>query len=329
MSDVSIEMVDPFSYSSASETEGGAIIGHTLIELARERDDIVLLAPDVGRGPATTPFIEAFPDRYIDTGIAENNSVSIAAGLAAAGYRPFVFGIGAFLAPKCAEQIRTDIAINKLPVTLISAWGGLDMGYFGASHHAIEDFSILRGIPHLTIASAADNAAMRSLMRAGVADGVPLYIRAPSSAARDVYETAPNFVRGAAHILSTGGTDVVLVGTGLGTSLCAQAAAVLKDSGVAATVVDMVYVKPFDGETICRLARQGCGLVVVEEHNTSSGLAALVAEALGRGGVVARLESVGLPDDDLAVAVPSQLLSRYGLTVEAVVAKALAIGKGR
>lgn len=326
MSSESIEMVDPFSYTSAAEVEGGAIIGRTLIELARERDDIVLIAPDIGRGPATMAFIEAHPDRYIDTGIAEANSVSIGAGLAASGYRPFVFGIGAFLAPKCAEQIRTDVAMNRLPVTMISAWGGLEMGYFGASHHSLEDISILRGMPHLTIASAADNAAMRALMLAGVADGLPLYIRAPSSLAGDVYQGTPRFTRGAAQLVAKG-KGVALIGTGLGTSLCVQAAASLEASGVSPTVVDMVYLKPFDGETICRLAREGHALVVVEEHNTSAGLASLVAEALGRNGVVARLEAVGLPDGDLAVAVPQQLLERYGLTVEAIVARARALAK--
>jgi len=324
MSNTSIEMADPFSYKSAAEVEGGAAIGRTLIELARERDDIVLIAPDIGRGPATMPFIEAYPDRYIDTGIAENNSVSIAAGLAASGYRPFVLGIGAFLAPKCVEQIRTDIAMNRLPVTLISAWGGLDMGYFGASHHGLDDITLLRGTPHLTVAFAADNAAMGSIMRTGVADGLPLYIRAPSSVGDDVYSGTPRFERGTANVL-TRGKDVVLIGTGLGTSLCAQAAVVLKDTGVSATVVDLAYLKPFDGDTICRLARESGRLVVVEEHNSSAGLASLVAEALGRGGIAARLEAVGLPDDDLAIAVPRQLLERYGLTAEAIAAKARAL----
>lgn len=323
MSNKTIEMVDPFSFTSAAEVEGGAVIGQTLIELARERDDIVLVAPDVGCGPATMAFIEAFPDRYIDTGIAENNSVSIAAGLAASGYRPFVFGIGAFLAPKCAEQIRTDVALNKLPVTLISAWGGLDMGFFGASHHGIEDISILRGTPHLTIASAADNVSMRSLMRAAVTDGLPCYIRAPSTAAVDVYKTPPGFVRGGLNIVSEG-TDVILIGTGLGTSLCVQAAAVLKESGLGAMVVDAVYLKPFDGEAICRLARAGRAIVVVEEHNVSAGLTSLVAEALGRGGVAVPLEAVGLPDGDLAVGVPHRLYARYGLTADAIAAKARA-----
>lgn len=327
MSNTPIEMVDPFSFTSAAEVEGGAVIGQTLIELARERDDIVLIAPDVGRGPATTSFIDAFPNRYIDVGIAETNAVSIAAGLAASGFRPFVFGIGAFMAPKCLEQIRTDVAMNKLPVTMISAWGGLDMGFFGPSHHGLEDISMLRGTPHLTIASAADDSAMRALMRQGIADGVPLYIRAPSGFAQMVYQSPPAFQRGALHLLQEG-SDVLLVGTGLGTSLCTQAAAVLAGSGVSAAVTDVAYLKPFDGSAIARLATITKRVVVVEEHNTSAGLGALVAEALGRCGVSARLEVIGLPDDDLAVAVPPQLFSRYGLTVEAVVAKALTLVGG-
>lgn len=118
---------------------------------------------------------------------------------------------------------------------------------------------------------------------------------------------------------------MVLIGTGLGTSLCVQAAAVLEASGVSATVVDMVYLKPFDAETLCRLARDARGLVIVEEHNTSAGLASLVAEALGRAGIAARLEAIGLPDSDLAVATPQQLLNRYGLTAEAVASRARAL----
>lgn len=324
MSTRTLEMVDPFSFSSAAEVEGGAIIGQTLIELARERRDIVLIAPDVGRGPATTAFIEAFPDRYIDTGIAENNAVSIAAGLAAAGYRPFVFGIGAFMAPKCAEQIRTDIAVNRLPVTMISAWGGLDMGFFGASHHGIEDISILRGTPHLTIASAADEVAMRSLMRSAVDDGLPVYIRAPSESATGVYQAPPAVARGGISVVSRG-NDVLLVGTGLGTSLCVRAATLLQGAGVSATVADAIYLKPFDGPAICRLAREVRAVVVVEEHNVTAGLTSLVAEALGRGGVAVPLEGVGLPDGDLAVAVASRLHARYGLSPDAVAARAIGL----
>lgn len=322
MNDPAIEMVDPFSYTSAAEVEGGAIIGQTLIELASERDDIVLIAPDVGRGPATTQFINAFPDRYIDTGIAESNAVSIAAGLAATGYRPFVFGIGAFMAPKCLEQIRTDVAVNCLPVTMISAWGGLDMGFFGVSHHGLEDISMLRATPHLKIASAADNRAMRELMRRGVEDGQPLYIRAPSAFAQDVYDQHAAFEPGKLNLIGDG-QDILLVGTGLGTSLCHQALPVLAQSGVRATVVDAAYLKPFDSVQIAHLASAIPRILVVEEHNGSAGLASLVAEAAGRGGVAARIDTIGLPDGDLAVAVPAQLFERYGLTVNNVVARAL------
>lgn len=321
MSDTAIAMADPFSYNSAAEVEGGAIIGHTLIKLAQERDDIVLIAPDVGRGPATMPFIEAFPERYIDTGIAEANAISIAAGLAASGLRPVVFGIGAFLAPKCLEQIRTDVALNLLPVTMISCWGGLDMGYFGASHHALEDISMLRGTPHLTIASAADDASMQALMQAAIRDGLPTYIRGPSTFAAPVYARAPLFTRGKMHTVREG-SDILLVGAGLGTCLCAKAAEALKDNGVSAHVMDAAYLKPFDGAGVYQAAAKARCVLVVEEHNASAGLGALVAEALGRGGVARPFNVIGLPDDDLAVAVPHQLFERYGLTVENVVSKA-------
>ncbi|MDT0577127.1 transketolase C-terminal domain-containing protein [Croceicoccus sp. F390] len=321
MSNDSIDMVDPFSFTSAAEVEDGAVIGQTLIELAQERDDIVLIAPDVGRGPATTSFIDAFPDRYIDTGIAENNAVSIAAGLAASGFRPVVFGIGAFMAPKCLEQIRTDIAINRLPVTLIAAWGGLDMGYFGASHHGLEDISMLRGTPYLTIMSAADDHAMRTLMRDAITGGMPTYIRAPSGAARAVYDASPDFDRGGLQTIRDG-SDILLIGTGLGTSLCIAAAAILEEQGMSAQVVDAPYLKPFDQHGICRLALAAHNVLVVEEHNVTCGLASLVAEALGRGGVARPMHAIGLPDGDLAVAVPDQLFARYNLTAEAIASKA-------
>lgn len=321
-----IAMADPFSYSSAAEVEGGAVIGRTLIEIAKTRDDIVLIAPDVGRGPATMPFIEAFPDRYIDVGIAESNAVSIGAGLAASGMRPVVFSIGAFLAPKCMEQIRTDVAINQLPVTMVAAWGGLDMGYFGPSHHGIEDISMLRGTPHLDIAFAADDHAMEALLKKAIADGRPIYIRAPAEASGHVYDEAPDFARGKARVLREG-ADIVLVGTGLGTSLAVGAALHLADEGVEAAVVDTLYLKPFDGETICRLAQGGVPVLTVEEHNVAAGLAALTAEALGRGGVATRFDAIGLPDGDLAVSVPAELYARYDLTVDGVTAKAREMAK--
>lgn len=326
MSSRPIDMADPFSSTSAAEVEGGAAVGETLIELANERDDIVLLAPDVGRGPATTSFIDAFPERYVEAGIAETNSVSMAAGLAAAGMRPFVLGIGAFLAPKCLEQIRTDIAINRLPVTMIAAWGGLDMGFFGASHHGLEDFSILRGTPHLVVASAADANAMRALMRFAIAEAKPIYLRNPTDAARDVYETPPTFTLGEAKVLAEG-KDVLLVGTGFGTHLCKEAAAILAQEGIRASVVDAVFLKPFDGATIARLAAETGAVVTVEEHNILSGLNAMVAESLGRAGVRAELDAIGLPDGDIDVAAPPILYERYDLTPEAVARRAKALWK--
>lgn len=183
---------------------------------------------------------------------------------------------------------------------------------------------MLRGTPHLTIASAADDVAMRALIRAAVVDGVPSYIRAPSTFAAPVYDVPPSFERGKLHEVGSGG-DILLVGTGLGTSLCAQARSILADNGVEVLLLDAAWLKPFDAADLCRRAATARAIVTVEEHNETAGLASLVAEALGRGGISCPLETIGLPDGDLAVAVPNLLFERYGLTVGAIVAKITAL----
>lgn len=308
-------MADPFS--SSAEVGGGQTISVVLMELAREHDDILLVAPDIGRTPATGRFVDAFPERFIDVGIAETNAVSIAAGLAADGFRPVLIGMGAFLAAKCAEQIRTDVAFNRLPVTMISAWGGIEMGYFGASHHALEDIAVLRGIPGLTIASAADDRATGGLLRTALYSGGPTYLRAASSFGGEVYPDLPDLPVGRVHTLLPPG-EVTLVGTGLGVPLALAAAELLRDRGVRAGVLDAAYLKPFDAETVVAAGRAGRGLVVVEEHNVTAGLTALVAEALARAGEPVPVRGIGFPDEELAVAMPPQLLERYGLTPAAV-----------
>jgi transketolase len=336
--DAPAAMADPFTdLVDASEVSGGQAFGRTLLELAERRDDIVLIAPDLGRGPATIAFVEAHPDRYFDTGIAETNSISLAAGLAAGGMRPFVLCMGAFLALKCAEQIRTDITMNHLPVTMVSAWGGVEMGYFGASHLALEDFAVLRGIPNLAIAAAADPFATQSLLRLAVASGAPFYLRAEpnehpairrgAAPPPPVYSASPPFRWGAVHPLRDG-DDVTLLATGSGVRFALAAAEELGGDGIGAAVFDVPFVKPLDAAAIVAEAERTGRLLVVEEHNRTAGLASLVAETLGRHGIAARLASAGLPDEDLTVAVPAQMLDRYGLDGHAIADQARELVRG-
>lgn len=319
------EMADPFSFNTgAAEVSGGDALARTLLELASQRDDIVLVAPDIGAGPASAAFIERYPERFFDVGIAENNSVSVAAGLAASGMRPFVLGMGAFLALKCAEQIRTDIAFNHLPVMLVSAWGGVEMGYFGTSHHALEDFTVLRGIPNLVVAAAADHNAARALIHLGVQRGEPMYMRAEPTAGPVVYDEPPALEFGRLRVLRDG-SDVCLVGSGITVSSSLRASEMLASRGVDATVVDLSFIKPFDDEGIRDLASRIPNIVVAEEHNRTAGIGSLVAESLGRAGIAARIATLGFPDEDLAVAFPAQLFERYGVDAESIAERAQAL----
>ncbi|MEO7005550.1 MAG: transketolase C-terminal domain-containing protein [Terrimesophilobacter sp.] len=319
------EMADPFSFNTgAAEVGGGDALAQTMLELAEQRDDIVLVAPDIGAGPATAAFVERYPERFFDVGIAENNSVSVAAGLAASGLRPFVLGMGAFLALKCAEQIRTDIAFNHLPVMLVSAWGGVEMGYFGTSHHALEDFAVLRGIPNLVVAAAADHNAARALIRLGVERGEPMYMRAEPTGGPVVYEKPPELEFGKLRLLRDG-SGVCLVGCGITVSSALQASDLLASQGVDAAVVDLTFIKPFDDEGIRALANRFPNIVVAEEHNSTAGIGSLIAESLGRAGIVAQLATLGFPDEDLAVAFPVQLFERYGVDAQSIAEQAQAM----
>jgi transketolase len=331
--DNSSAMADPFSYSiDAAEVSGGQALGRTMLGLAAQRDDIVLVAADVGRGPATMAFVEAYPERYFDVGIAENNSIGVAAGLAASGLRPFVIGMGAFLALKCAEQIRTDIAMNRLPVTMVAAWGGVEMGYFGTTHLALEDFAVLRGIPNLAVAVAADPFATDALVRLSIAVGSPLYMRAEpnehpttrrmsSGPPGPIYRAPPALEWGKVNRIRPG-DDISLIATGVGVSHALEAASILAGDGIEAAVIDVAFIKPFDSDAIVEEARRTSRLIVVEEHSATAGLGSLVAEALGRSRTSAQLATIGFPDEDLAISVPSELFERYGVNADSVVAQA-------
>ncbi len=221
---------------------------------------------------------------------------------------------------KCAEQLRTDVAYNHLPVRLVGRLSGLAMGFFGTSHHAVEDIAVARAITGMTVIAPADAVAVLSLMRSTVALDGPVYIRI-SEGALPAYDSVPAFEPGRWPRLRRG-TDVTLIGHGIGTGLAIRAAAGLAGQGIEADVYDAAYLKPFDEAAIVDTAGRTGAIVTIEDHTEIGGLASLVAEVAGRRRLGAGLRSVGLPDTDLEVGVPADLYEYYGLTVPAVVAAA-------
>jgi transketolase len=287
------------------------VFGQELIDMARQHPEMVLLSADLGA--AVGDLRKQEPHRYVELGIAETNAISVAAGLAACGQVPYVLAMGPFCALKCAEQIRTDAAYTKLPIRILARLSGLAMGYFGTSHHAIEDIAITRSITNLTVVAPSDDNSAVSLLRSTFDHPGPVFFRMSEGLTRAVYPKVPNLERGRAMEVRSG-SDVTVVATGVGVSAALGAAETLEAEGISVGVLDAVYLKPLDERAIVEAARASGAVLAVEEHNVVGGLGTAVAEVLARHQVPARVQLFGLPDVDLEVAPPAALLEHYGLT---------------
>lgn len=312
------KMVDVFTDAEIGTALASNPAGYAVTELAGQDPRIVTMTADLST--VLADFRERFGERYIELGIAETNSVSLAAGLAACGYLPYIYSMAPFGVIKCAEQLRTDVAYNHLPVRLVGRLTGLAMGFFGTSHHAVEDIAIARTLTNMTVIAPADSNAVLGLMRATAGLPGPAYIRI-SEGSRNVYGTVPEFQYGRWQQLRSG-TDVSLVGHGMGTGLAVAAAAELAAEGIEADVYDAAYLKPFDEEAIVATAGRTGRILTIEDHNEIGGLGSIVAEVAGRRRLGAVLAKAALPDEDLEVGVPAELYEFYGLTVAGVLGRA-------
>jgi transketolase len=318
------KMVDVFSDIERETSMAANPAGYTVTELGAEDERIVTLAADMSNMVAE--FIAKFPERYIEVGIAETNSVSLAAGLASAGLIPYVYSMAPFGMLKVAEQWRSDVDYNHLPVRLVGRLSGVAMGYFGTSHYAVEDIAVARTMNNTVVLSPADAASCVSLMRSTASLEVPVYIRI-AEAAPKVYDEAPEYEYGKWPRLRSGG-DVTLIGHGMGVGLAAQAAEVLfEQDSVEADVFDAAYLRPFDEAALLRSAEKTGRILTVEEHSVVGGLGAIVAETVARAGLSVKLDQVALPDQDLEVGVPAELYEYYGLTPAHVAKKALNLAR--
>jgi transketolase len=302
----------------------GFTMGDELVHMAEQRDDIVVLTADLMLSNATHAFLERFPERFFNTGIAEQNMMGVAAGLAASGFRPYVTTFASFASLLCAEHLRTDLAYTQMPVRIIAHHAGISMGFYGTSHHAVEDIALTRAIAGMTVVSPCDGAAVRGILRATVDTEGPVYIRVGRGAEEVVYHDVPSFEHGRFMMLRDGG-DVTLIGTGIGVRAALDAASALDDEDISARVLDAVYLKPMDAEAVQRAATETGAILTVEEHNPNGGLGGAVAELLAEGGVGIPFRRHALPDAYAVVAPPTHLYRHYGLTGGGVAAAAKAL----
>ncbi|OGA30759.1 MAG: hypothetical protein A3G80_06775 [Betaproteobacteria bacterium RIFCSPLOWO2_12_FULL_62_13b] len=282
---------------------------------AAERDSSLwVITADVMRTTQTKPFATAFPDRFLNVGIAEQAMVGIAAGLATCGKVPVVTAFAAMLSMRACEQIRTDLAYADLNVKIIASAAGLAAGYAGPTHHAIEDIAILRAMANMTVIVPCDARETREAVGAALGRPGPVYIRI-GGRGKDytVYAETLDFQIGRAVVVRDG-TDVTLIGCGRTVAECAVAAALLREEGVAARVLDMHTVKPTDVMAIEKAAFQTRMVFTVEDHNVVGGLGGAVAEAMAELGSSTPLKRLGIPDTYAVIGSQDALLEKYGLT---------------
>ena len=313
------DILDPASWNIQTSMPrlSGLTMSAELEDLADHCDDIVVLTADLASSNGLDSFQRKFPDRFVNTGIAEQNMMSIAAGLAACGHIAFVATFASFASLLCAEQMRTDLAYTRMKVRILAHHAGISMGFYGTSHHAVEDIAVTRAMGNMTVVSAADGNAIRGLIRATLDVDGPVYIRIGRGAEKPVYDDVPVFEHGR-FVMLREGSDAAIIATGIGTKAAIDAADQLASGGISVRVLDAAYIKPLDVPAILAAARETGAILTVEEHNPYGGLGSAVGEVLAEAGLGIRFAKLALPDDYALVAPPTRLYRHYGLTAEGV-----------
>jgi transketolase len=297
------------------------VFGRELVELGRSNPDVVVLSADVSNSDFTWMFAEAFPDRFINVGIAEQALIDVAVGLAYAGKIPFATTFAFLHATRALEPIRTHLGIGKANVKLMAPYLGVSPMQEGPTHHAISDVAILRSIPGITIVQPADTVALAALLPQVAAWPGPVYLRMDRNDVPRIYDDAAGLTIGPAVTVRDGG-DITLVGSGLMVARCLDAAEELRADGVDARVIDVHTIRPLDEETLVRAAEETGAVVTAEQATVVGGLGGAVAELLAERCPVP-VRRVGVHDAFVGDCGPYfELLDRYGMAVVDIVAAA-------
>ena len=296
--------------------------GKYLVGLGAQHANIFALEADLKESTQSIQFEQAYPERFIDCGIAEQNMVGVAAGLALGGKIPFVHSFACFISLRALEQVRTSVAYPRLNVKFVVSHGGISPGTAGTTHHAIEDIAIMRAIPNMTVLVPGDAKELRQCIDAAMAINGPVYVRLGASDAEDIYNEKDHFTLGKATLLREG-DDATIISTGMLMRESVAAADILqREHGINARVLQMASIKPLDQDAISKAAVETGNLVTVEEHNVLGGLGGAVAEVVAETGN-ARLKRIGINDGFCGVGSAECLMKLEGITVEVIVANVL------
>jgi transketolase len=308
-------------YDSATMT-AREIYGRTLAEMGKTNGRIVGLTADLAKTTAIVHFANAFPDRFFNVGIAEQNMMGVAAGLAKAGLIPFASTMAVFAALRAGEQVRTDIAYQNLPVKIIATHAGISFGHAGTTHHCTEDLAIMRSIANMTVIVPADGIETSRAVRACVDIPGPVYIRIGRGFEPPCYENEDYpFEIGKAAVMREG-TDITVICCGIAALQSVQAAKTLAEQDkLSVRVINMHTIKPIDREAVLKAVTDTRRILTVEEHNVLGGLGDAVGGVIAESGKGCVFKKHGIQDEFAAIGYAEDLYAHYGLDSNGIVDK--------
>lgn len=295
-----------------------------LIEKANTDKDIVVLCSDSRGSASLAPFTKAHPDQFVEVGIAEQNLVSISAGLAKCGKKPFAASPACFLSTRSFEQAKVDVAYSNTNVKLIGISGGISYGALGMSHHSAQDIAALASVPNMRVYLPSDRHQTKCLVEALLQDEKPAYIRVGRNAVEDIYEEGNVPFEMDKATVVTKGSDLAIVACGEMVKPAVEAAAMLQEKGIGATVLDMYCVKPLDKEAVVKAAQNAKAVITIEEHAPFGGLGSMVSQAVASE-CPKKVINMTLPDAPVITGTSKEVFDYYGLNAEGIVKKALEI----
>lgn len=287
----------------------------TLEELARANANVIAVTSDSRGSGKLAPFGKALPRQLVEVGIAEQNLVGIAAGLAACGKKPFAVSPGCFLTARSLEQIKNDVCYSDVPAVLVGISAGVSYGALGTTHHSLHDLAVLRAIHNLTILVPADNFESRHAILAAARAAKPVFVRFGKAPLYGLHRPETRFEVGKAITLREG-RDLAFVATGETVVHALLAAGRLAEHGLQARVLSVHTVKPLDSEAILQAGRECRAVVTVEEHLVNGGLGEACAAVLLQAGAGKPFKIVGIPDEETVPGAQADIFRHYGISME-------------
>jgi transketolase len=288
------------------------VFASTLLELARENADLLVVTSDSRGSAKLAPFAKAAPGQIVEVGIAEQNLVGIAAGLAAAGKTVFAVSPACFLTARSLEQIKNDVCYSDRPVNVIGISAGVSYGALGTTHHSLHDFAVLRAIHNITIVAPADNFETREAINAAAKLKTPAYLRFGKKPMPHLPRVVPGFELGKASLVRQG-KDISFIACGETVAPALAAADLLATEGIQSRVISMHTIKPLDEAVVLQAATETRGVITVEEHSVNGGLGEACASLLLQSGADTRFKIIGFPDDHTVTGSQSEIFRHYGI----------------